>query len=282
VVGKGGGSGLLCHPDAFFTLINDIITRLGPGVLSVKMRTGFHNDEEFGGLLAGLMNFPLYWLNVHGRTRDDRYRGEARWDYAMQAATRLAWPVVGSGDLVSYKKLEGLMPSLRPLGGVFVGRGALRNPWLYHELRTGCQVTISFGLLRTAIYVYAYLAHAASVDLERFIDLCKEIDFATPCHNNQDLWLSLLEKLCRALAPVAGPPSQLIISSKVLGRIKMIWRSLRTSLPACFMDQSMTQSQTLADFMSALEVANKAYQGTGDDNLMTLQHDPDMDHWFAR
>ena len=276
VVGKGAGSALLSDPELFFDLIEKIVAQLGPGVVSVKMRSGFYQDGEFGGLLTRLYDFPLYWLNVHGRTRLDRYRGEARWALAALAAERAPWPVVGSGDIVSYEKYLAMSPMLRLLKGVFVGRGALRNPWLYTELRTGRKVTLSFGLLKTSLYVYACLAHVAANDLEGLINICKELDLSSPCGDNHDLWQRILERLC---VGIAASPARLAVSSKILGRVKMVWRSLRTSLPPCFMDAAMTQSQTLADFMDALEEVYRTHLDGGD---LTLGHDPGMDHWFAR
>ncbi|NBO39145.1 tRNA-dihydrouridine synthase family protein, partial [bacterium] len=97
VVGHGAGSSLLQTPERFRRYLESIVAELGPQRVSVKMRVGFSRDEEFSRLLDVLKPLSLARVTIHGRTRADRYTGQARWSFIEQAARVLNCPVVGSG-----------------------------------------------------------------------------------------------------------------------------------------------------------------------------------------
>jgi tRNA-dihydrouridine synthase B len=73
-------------------------------------------------------------LTVHGRTVKEMYRSEVHYDYIAQAVTELACPVLANGNVYSAAKAEEV---LRNTGarGLMVGRGAIRNPWIFHQFR---------------------------------------------------------------------------------------------------------------------------------------------------
>ena len=69
---------------------------------------------------------------VHGRTAAQQYHGHADWDLIARVAEAVSIPVYGSGDLVEpAQMIERLAHS--PVAGVLVGRGILRNPWLFAQ-----------------------------------------------------------------------------------------------------------------------------------------------------
>jgi len=69
---------------------------------------------------------------VHGRTAAQAYHGLADWDLIARVAAAVKIPVFGCGDLV---EAEQILDRLRhtPVAGVLVGRGILRNPWLFAQ-----------------------------------------------------------------------------------------------------------------------------------------------------
>jgi tRNA-dihydrouridine synthase B len=69
---------------------------------------------------------------VHGRTAAQAYHGLADWDLIARVAEAVKIPVFGCGDLV---EAEQILHRLRhtPVAGVLVGRGILRNPWLFAQ-----------------------------------------------------------------------------------------------------------------------------------------------------
>jgi tRNA-dihydrouridine synthase len=69
---------------------------------------------------------------VHGRTAAQSYSGFSDWELIARVADGLSIPVFGSGDCVEADHLVERLRSGR-VGGVLVGRGALRNPWIFQQ-----------------------------------------------------------------------------------------------------------------------------------------------------
>jgi tRNA-dihydrouridine synthase len=73
-------------------------------------------------------------VTVHGRTAAQSYSGQSDWELIARVASSLTIPVFGSGDCVEPGQL---VDRLRggSVAGVLVGRGALRNPWIFQQAR---------------------------------------------------------------------------------------------------------------------------------------------------
>jgi tRNA-dihydrouridine synthase len=70
-------------------------------------------------------------LAVHGRTAAQSYSGFSDWDLIVRVAAGISIPVFGSGDCIEPQQL---IDRLRAgVSGVLVGRGALRNPWIFEQ-----------------------------------------------------------------------------------------------------------------------------------------------------
>jgi tRNA-dihydrouridine synthase len=69
---------------------------------------------------------------VHGRTAAQSYTGESDWSLISRIAADLNIPVFGSGDCVEASHVTSRL-SETDVTGVLVGRGALRNPWIFHQ-----------------------------------------------------------------------------------------------------------------------------------------------------
>jgi tRNA-dihydrouridine synthase len=67
-------------------------------------------------------------VTIHGRTAEQSYSGFADWELVARVASELTIPVLGSGDCVEPEQVIGRMEG--GVGGVLVGRGVLRNPWI--------------------------------------------------------------------------------------------------------------------------------------------------------
>jgi tRNA-dihydrouridine synthase B len=101
--------------------------------VTVKMRAGWNEREVNAPELAKRMEAAgASAVAVHGRTAAQAYRGRADWDLIARVAEAVRIPVLGCGDLVEAADiLERLRQS--PVAGVLVGRGILRNPWLFAQ-----------------------------------------------------------------------------------------------------------------------------------------------------
>jgi tRNA-dihydrouridine synthase B len=101
--------------------------------VTVKMRAGWNEHEINAPTLARLAeDAGAAALAVHGRTAAQSYSGESDWQLIARVASEVRIPVFGSGDCVEpsqivQRLLEG------GVAGVLVGRGALRNPWIFAQ-----------------------------------------------------------------------------------------------------------------------------------------------------
>jgi nifR3 family TIM-barrel protein len=113
-----------------------IITAMTKAVkipVTVKMRAGWDENEINAPELARRMeDAGAAALTVHGRTAAQSYSGSSDWTLIDQVARTVAIPVFGSGDCIEPSQLvEKLLDSR--VSGVLVGRGALRNPWIFEQ-----------------------------------------------------------------------------------------------------------------------------------------------------
>jgi tRNA-dihydrouridine synthase B len=101
--------------------------------VTVKMRAGWNEHEINAPVLAKMAeDAGASALAVHGRTAAQSYTGESDWSLIEQVAASVSIPVFGSGDCVLPEQAVSRLASGR-VSGVLIGRGALRNPWIFSQ-----------------------------------------------------------------------------------------------------------------------------------------------------
>lgn len=101
--------------------------------VTVKMRAGWNADEINAPDLARRMeDAGAAAVAVHGRTAAQSYSGFSDWDLIATVAENVSIPVFGSGDCVDPDQIVQRLRDGR-VSGVQVGRGALRNPWIFKQ-----------------------------------------------------------------------------------------------------------------------------------------------------
>jgi len=101
---------------------------------TVKTRLGFESPEEFDALLKLFAKHPIDLLTVHARTVTQMYRPGVRYDLIAQAARELRCPVFANGNVHSAAQAQALVKDTG-VRGLMIGRGAIRNPWLFDQIR---------------------------------------------------------------------------------------------------------------------------------------------------
>jgi tRNA-dihydrouridine synthase B len=130
---KCAGGGLLREPqkiDAILGALRDAVTI----PFTVKTRLGFESPEEFDLLLPIFAKHPIDLLTVHARTVKQMYRPGVRYDLIAQAARELKCPVFANGNVHSAAQAQKII-SETGVRGLMIGRGAIRNPWLFDQIR---------------------------------------------------------------------------------------------------------------------------------------------------
>ena len=141
---KNAGGGLLRKPEK----VNELLGRLRDASdevsFTVKTRLGFESEDEFARLLGVFKKHAIDLLTIHGRTVRERYQTPVHDDWVRHAVEEMPCPVIANGNVVNCQ--TGLA-YLRATGaaGLMIGRGAIRNPWLFDQLRasfTGAEIPI--------------------------------------------------------------------------------------------------------------------------------------------
>lgn len=132
VVKKGCGAALMrdpAHLEKFLTQVRKNI----PLPLTVKMRTGWNQKElTIHDCVKAAENAGCEWVAIHGRTREQAYTGQADWDLIADVKRGASIPIIGNGDIRSGKKAVRLLKETG-VDAVMIGRGALRNPWIFRQ-----------------------------------------------------------------------------------------------------------------------------------------------------
>ncbi len=101
--------------------------------VTVKMRAGWNEHEVNAPELARRMeDAGAAAITVHGRTAAQSYSGSSDWNLIDRVASTVGIPVFGSGDCVVPSQMVQRLQDSR-VAGVLVGRGALRNPWIFEQ-----------------------------------------------------------------------------------------------------------------------------------------------------
>ncbi|HEY4417229.1 MAG TPA: tRNA-dihydrouridine synthase family protein [Verrucomicrobiae bacterium] len=130
---KCAGGGLLREPqrvDAILSALREAVTI----PFTVKTRLGFESPAEFDALLKIFARHPIDLLTVHARTVLQMYRPGVRYDLIAQAARELKCPVFANGNVFSAVQAQQLLTETGARG-LMIGRGAIRNPWLFDQIR---------------------------------------------------------------------------------------------------------------------------------------------------
>lgn len=132
VVKKGCGAALMRDP----VYLEQFLTQIRQGIelpLTVKMRTGWDTGEiTIHECVQAAYNSGCEWVAIHGRTRTQGYEGKADWDLIREVKQRARLPIIGNGDI---RSADVAQRRLKETGvdAVMIGRGALRNPWIFRE-----------------------------------------------------------------------------------------------------------------------------------------------------
>src|SRR5208282_6874854 len=130
---KCAGGGLLREPkrvDAILGALRDAVSVK----FTVKTRIGFDTPEVFDELLPVFAKHSLDLLVVHGRTVREMYHGKVHYDCITRAVAEMPCPVLANGNVHSARNAAEIL-KITGARGLMIGRGAIRNPWLFHQIR---------------------------------------------------------------------------------------------------------------------------------------------------
>lgn len=136
VVGGYAGSALMREPDLAAALARAAVAAVSVPV-SVKMRLGWDEASiNAPDLARRLEGEGVAFITVHGRTRDQFYKGQADWGAIRAVRDAVAIPLVANGDCASLAQARAMMAA-SGADAAMIGRAAVGRPWLVGEIACG-------------------------------------------------------------------------------------------------------------------------------------------------
>jgi tRNA-dihydrouridine synthase B len=134
VVKHGGGSGLLKDHPRLETILTEIKKAITIP-LTVKIRAGYY-DHTINAVETAILAEACgaEHIALHGRTKEQGYRGLANWDLVKQIKEVVSVPVSGSGDVNTIQQAFDRFRET-DCDGVLIGRGAMANPWIFRQIQ---------------------------------------------------------------------------------------------------------------------------------------------------
>ena len=137
----GAGAGLLRDLPALQSAVQGLRAVVPAGQFSVKFRTGWESEEELPAILDTIGAAAPDAAMIHGRTRKALYKPDTVSVEAVRLAVQtLACPVMGNGDIATLEQARYWLNHISP-AGVMIGRGAVRNPYIFRQIKGGAAPT---------------------------------------------------------------------------------------------------------------------------------------------
>ncbi|MGI2298539.1 tRNA dihydrouridine synthase, partial [Candidatus Cardinium hertigii] len=133
---KGAGAGILLDLPKMQAMAAEIVKQVSIPV-TVKTRLGWdHQSIKILEVVQRLQDVGVQAVTIHGRTRQQMYKGLADWSYigAVKADPTIHIPIFGNGDIdsptkaVAYKDKYGV-------DGIMIGRASIGYPWIFREIK---------------------------------------------------------------------------------------------------------------------------------------------------
>ena len=132
ISGRGAGAALLRNPRKIGSIFENL-TRFLSVPVTAKIRLGWTEESlNYLEVARVLEKSGASLVAVHGRTRDQAYRGSANWDAVAEIVDSVGIPVIGNGDVKSRADIE-RMKAHTGCAAIMIGRGAIGHPWIFQR-----------------------------------------------------------------------------------------------------------------------------------------------------
>ena len=136
VCNKWAGSALMQDEPLALQIVEAVVAACAPRNVPVtlKMRTGWRESERNALRIArAAEGAGIAMITVHGRTREQGYKGRAEYDTVAAIKAALRIPVVANGDIDSPEKARDVLESTGA-DAIMIGRAAQGRPWIFREI----------------------------------------------------------------------------------------------------------------------------------------------------
>ncbi len=132
IADRGAGVGMMPSPLKIARTFRALVKSLKVPVTG-KIRLGWDKNKNYKLIARIVEEEGGSLIAVHGRTKEQRYAGNADWDAIAEVKAAVSLPVVGSGDVRAVADIQ-KMKQHTHCDAVMIGRGAIANPWIFMGL----------------------------------------------------------------------------------------------------------------------------------------------------
>ena len=133
IADRGAGVGMMLSPDKVAETFKKLTSALKVPVTG-KIRLGWDKNKNYKLIARIVEEEGGSLIAIHGRTKEQRYSGDADWDAIAEVKSMVRIPVIGSGDVRTVADIQ-RMKQHTNCDAVMIGRGAFGNPWIFREAR---------------------------------------------------------------------------------------------------------------------------------------------------
>lgn len=133
---RGAGSGMMRDVDKMVRM-TDAIVKATHLPVTVKTRLGWDDDSKnIEEIALKLQDVGIKALTIHGRTREQLYKGRADWTLIgkIKADPRMKIPIIGNGDIDSPQTAKNMLDKYG-VDALMIGRAAIGKPWIFREVK---------------------------------------------------------------------------------------------------------------------------------------------------
>jgi tRNA-dihydrouridine synthase B len=132
IADRGAGVGMMPAPLKIARAFRKLVKNLRVPVTG-KIRLGWDRNRNYKLIARIVEEEGGSLIAIHGRTKEQRYAGNADWDAIAEVKSLVKIPVIGSGDIKTVADISRMKQHTR-VDAVMIGRGAIANPWIFSRL----------------------------------------------------------------------------------------------------------------------------------------------------
>jgi nifR3 family TIM-barrel protein len=129
IADRGAGVGMMLTPEKIARTFKLLTSNLKVPVTG-KIRLGWDRDKNYRLIARIVEEEGGSLIAIHGRTKEQRYSGDADWDAIAEVKSLVKIPVIGSGDVKTVADIQ-RMKQHTNCDAVMIGRAAIANPWIF-------------------------------------------------------------------------------------------------------------------------------------------------------
>ena len=132
IADRGAGVGMMPTPLKIARTFRKLTDTLHVPVTG-KIRLGWEQNKNYKLIARVVEENGGSLIAIHGRTKEQRYSGNADWDAIAEVKSLVRIPVIGSGDVKTVADIQHMKRHTR-CDAVMIGRAAIANPWIFSGL----------------------------------------------------------------------------------------------------------------------------------------------------